>query len=111
MPGAEVLQQPLEGLEDARGARDRQVARGALSGASAGQRARLPGDQVPRRHVPGVQAALVVAVQPAAGQVAQVDRGRTAAPDVPQQRDEPGGDLGLVGADLGDVVEAGGAGR
>ena len=62
---------------------------GRSPGASTGQRARLPGDQVARREVPGVQAALVVAVEAAGGDVAQVDRGRAAAPDVAHQRDQP----------------------
>src|SRR5690606_23618682 len=108
VPGSQVLQEPLEGLEDARAGGDGQGAGGGVSGAPTGQRARLPGDQVPGGEVPGVQSALVVAVEAARGDVAQVDGGRAAAPDVPQERDQPLHHVRLVGADLGDVVEAGG---
>src|SRR5690606_7005760 len=99
--------EPLEGLEDARGGRDGEVVGGRLSGASAGQRARLPGDEVARGQVPRVQTALVVAVEAAGGDVAQVDGRRAAAPDVPQQRDQPPRDVRLVVADVPHVVEAG----
>lgn len=85
MPGAEVLQELLEGLEDPGGAGDGEAGVRALSGAAAGQGARFPGDEVARPVVPGVQAPLVVAVQAACGQVAQVDRRRAAAADVAEQ--------------------------
>ena len=69
----------------------------------------LGGDQLAGGPVPGLKAHLVVGVDPSAGHVAQVERGRAHPADVAH----PGQDVGQHpapggGASLGPVGEAGG---
>ena len=82
---------------------------GALgpAGQPADQRAGLPRDQAAGRVVPVVQAALEERVHPARGDRAQVDRGGSAAPDVPHVRQQCGDDLTLDPATPRVVAEAG----
>src|SRR5258708_7208780 len=49
----------------------------------------------PRRHVPGVQAALVERVEPAAGRPAEIQRGGAQAADIAHDRQHAGDDGGL----------------
>ncbi len=85
VPGSQLLQQGLERLEDPGGRGDGQVPVRAQPGTAAGERAGLPGDQVTGGQVPGVQAPLEVAVEPARGHVAEVDGGRSTAADPPRR--------------------------
>ncbi len=78
---------------------------GRLSGTAAGERAGLAGDQGAGRQVPGVQPALVVGVEPAAGHIAQVDRGRAGAADVADLRQQRAHHLRLGGPALREVAE------
>ena len=68
----------------------------------------LGGDQAPGGEVPRLQPPLVVAVDPAAGHVAQVERGRAQPPDVAHLRQQPAHDLGLLARRSWGVAEAGG---
>ncbi len=86
------------------------TSRPASPSPAAGQahlRAGLGGHQRGRRPVPDVQSVLVVRVEPALGDHAQIQCGRTDPADIADQRQYPGQQRRLRGAPPRGVAEAG----